>query len=209
MMERSASARSGGATRHRTRGRERSWPLCGMLLGCTSLAAVALAQPARAAAGQWQAGGRLGAAWLDTRGLGPLLEAQLRHGVSESFDVELQMTTSFHPFSTSSSLNQAGRSGDAAGWALALSPGVLYRWDTLRAVPFAGVALDAYAWSGEIEPAIKSARFGASGKLGLDYLLSRDVVLSVQATAHVLTAGGEVRLPWFQLGLGAAHAWGW
>jgi hypothetical protein len=125
----------------------------------------------------------------------------------------VHVSTSFHPFgdgsgaaSGASSSTSSTSSDDA--WALAVSPGLLYRWDVLRVVPYAGVGVGFYEWRGELEPAVKSAQFGVSGRLGVDYLLSRDVVLSVQASSHWVSEDG-IRMPWFQLGVGAGHAWGW
>jgi hypothetical protein len=179
------------------------------VLACTCLAVVASTGRAHAAAGQWQAGGRLGAAWLDGARLGPSVEGYLRHGLGDSLDFELQVLTSLHPFQPDSKSAPApGSTTSDPAWALGLSPGVLYRWDVLRAVPFAGLGLGIYEWGG-VESELNSAQFGVSGRLGLDYLLSRDVVMSVQASAHLLMAESSVRLPWFQLGVGAAHAWGW
>jgi hypothetical protein len=181
----------------------RCWPIAVGVLTCMSTAATN-ATNARAAAGQWQAGARLGAAWLDKASFGPSLEGYLRHGIAESLDLDVQVLTSLHPFAPAGARDAA--STDT--WALALSPGVLYRWDVLRAVPFVGFGVGLYEWHGELEPAVKSAQFGVSARLGLDYLSSRDVVLSVQASSHWVSSEG-LQMPWFQLGIGAAHAWGW
>jgi hypothetical protein len=92
--------------------------------------------------------------------------------------------------------------------AVVVSPGVSYRWDVFRAVPYVGMGVGFYTWK-EVKPQLKNARFGAPVHLGVDYFLSRDVVLSGQATAHVVAAESGVRVPWFQVGIGASHAWGW
>lgn len=179
------------------------------VLACTCLMLLGPARHARAAARQWQAGARLGLAWLDGPGLGPSAEAYVRHGLSDSFDLELQVLTSLHPFSPSSDpVPPVGSAPSNHGWALGLGPGLLYRWDVLRIVPFAGVGLGVYEWSG-VDAELNRAQFGGSGRLGLDYLLTRDVVLSVQTSAHLAWSDDGVTIPWFQLGLGAAHAWGW
>jgi hypothetical protein len=183
----------------------RAWPMKVLVLACVWTAATS-ATNARAAAGHWQAGARLGAAWLDAASIGPSLEGYLRRGLTESLDLDLQVLSSFHPFAAGDSAQNDDAATDA--WAFSVSPGVLYRWDVLRAVPYAGVGAGLYEWSGELEPAVKSAQFGVSARLGLDYLVSRDVVLSVQACSHWVSADG-LRMPWFQLGIGAAHAWGW
>ena len=185
----------------------RRWLMKVVVLGCMSTAATSVTT-ARAAAGQWQAGARIGAAWLDEASVGPSLEGYLRYGLTESLDVDVQVLTSFHPFAKGNGPADDGAAPAQNAWAMALSPGLLYRWDVLRVVPFAGVGVGLYEWDGELEPAVKSAQFGASLRLGLDYLLSRDVVLSVQASSHWVSADG-IRMPWFQLGIGAAHAWGW
>jgi len=184
------------------------WFLQALVLACTCLAVVAFTGRAHAAAGQWQAGGRLGAAWLDGARLGPSIEGYLRHGLADSVDFELQVLTSLHPFQPDSKSAPASSTASEPAWAFGLSPGVLYRWDVLRAVPFAGIGLGIYEWSG-VNRELNRAQFGVSGRLGLDYLLSRNVVMSVQASTHLVMAESSVRLPWFQLGVGAAHAWGW
>ena len=185
------------------------WSLRVRVLACTCLAAVLCTHRAQAAAGQWQAGGRLGAAWLDGARLGPSVEGHLRHGLGDSLDFELQVLTSLHPFQPDSkSAQPAGSTTSETAWAFGVAPGVTYRWDVLRAVPFAGAGLGIYEWGG-VEKELNRAQFGVLGRLGLDYLLSRDVVMSVQASAHLVMAESSVRLPWIQLGVGAAHAWGW
>lgn len=204
-MMRPVSGR-GGAESHVSRHR---WLVRVIVLGCTSIAAASIPRPALAAAGQWQVGGRLGAAWLAGAGFGPSLDGYLRHGVSESLDLDVQVMTSLHPFGARDADAPVGSASSGNAWALALSPGLLYRWDVLRAVPFAGIGVGVYEWQGELKPAVKPTQFGVSARLGLDYLLSRDVVLSMQATTHWVTSDGSVTMPWFQLGVGAAHAWGW
>jgi hypothetical protein len=163
---------------------------------------------ASAAEGQWQAGGRLGAAVLDGAGIGPSLEAYLRHGITESIDLDLQVLTSLHPFQSTSKSAVAVDDASRPAWALALAPGVLYRWDVLRTIPYAGVAVGIYEWGG-VDRELNRAQFGGSVRLGLDYLLTRDVFLSAQTSAHFVLADNGVRLPYFQVGVGAGHAWGW
>lgn len=178
------------------------------VLACMCLVVLVPTRHAEAAARQWQAGARLGMAWLDGPGLGFSGEAYLRHGLSDSFDLELQVLTSLHPFPPAAPMLPVGSEPSDLGWALGLGPGLLYRWDVLRVVPFAGVGIGIYEWAG-VDRDLNRAQFGGSTRIGLDYLLTRDVVLSVQTSAHVAWSDDGVRIPWFQLGLGAAHAWGW
>lgn len=161
---------------------------------------------ARAAAGQWQAGGRVGAAGLSGAGVGPSLEGYLRRGLGESLDLDLQILSSVHPFQGDSN-SERGGSGSRTPWALGIAPGLLYRWDVFQFVPYAGFGLGFYSWNNAVTESA-GGQFGASGRVGLDYLLSRSVILSVQASVHVVVSDG-LQVPWLQLGVGAAHAWGW
>jgi hypothetical protein len=148
----------------------------------------------------------VGAAWLSGAGVGPSLEGYLRRGLGESLDLDLQILTSVHPFQGDSN-SEPGESGVKTPWALGIAPGLSYRWDVFQFVPYAGFGLGFYSWNNAVTDSA-GGQFGASGRVGLDYLLSRSVILSVQASAHVVLSDG-LQVPWLQLGIGAAHAWGW
>lgn len=163
---------------------------------------------ALAAPGQWQAGARLGMAWLEGAGLGPSLDGYVRTGLSESIDLDVFILGSLHPFQPESKMLQIRQSSDAAAWQLAVAPGVTYRWDVLRAVPYVGAGVGVYTGGGSaLSHGVPD--FGASLRVGLDYLASRSVVASVQASAHAVLDEGSLSLPWFQVGVGLGHAWGW
>jgi hypothetical protein len=177
----------------------------------TTLASLGWVSPTHAAAGQWQAGGRLGAAWLSGGGLGPALDGYLRRGLTDSLELDLQVLSSIHPFQADSKSDAAASNATPrAGvpWALGIVPGLLYRWDVFRIVPYAGFGLGFYSWNRAVSNSA-GGQFGASGRVGLDYLFNRSVVLSVQASVHVVNTDSSLRVPWVQIGLGAAHAWGW
>ena len=70
------------------------------------------------------------------------------------------------------------------------SPGLVYRWDVLQWVPFAGAGVGVYTSKG-LASREDGLQFGVSGRAGLDYLLSRDVVLGVQASAHFVLTGSD------------------
>lgn len=197
----------------------------GRLLALASaLAALSTTRAATAAAGQWQAGGRLGAAWLAEASVGPSLELYVRRGLTDSLELDVQVIGSLHPFpqrpfqadsktraATSSMATDV--SSTATAWAFGVVPGLSYRWDVFRLVPTIGIGVGFFSghspsWNSAVTSSV-GGQFGASGRLGLDYLLNRSVVLSVQASAHVVNAESFVRVPWVQIGLGAAHAWGW
>jgi len=175
-----------------------------------ALAALAWVAPVQAAAGQWQVGGRLGTAWLSDAGLGPALDGYLRRGIAESLDLDLQILSSIHPFQGDSKTVDSPPNVSPAKtpWALGIVPGLLYRWDVFRVVPYAGIGLGFYSLNHAVFTSA-GGQFGASGRAGLDYLLNRSVVLSVQASVHVVSTQSSLQVPWVQVGLGAAHAWGW
>jgi hypothetical protein len=183
------------------------------MLSLATLAALACPRRAYAAAGQWQAGGRAGVAWLDGPGWGPSTEAFLRYGLGDSLELDVQVLTSIHPFqqgaklSSTMAASSAGESSELP-WIAGVTPALLYRWDVLRVIPFAGVGLGVYSsegggskWDG--------TQFGASARAGVEYLLSRDVVLSAQLGAQLALAESPLPAPWIQLGVGAAYVWGW
>jgi hypothetical protein len=172
-----------------------------------ALGALSWVRLAQAAAGQWQAGGRLGTAWLSGSGLGPALDGYLRRGISERLDLDLQILSSIHPFQADSKMN-GSTAQPKMPWAIGIVPGLIYRWDVFRVVPYAGIGLGFYSWNNAVT-SNAGGQFGASGRAGLDYLLNRTVVLSMQASVHVVNVQSSLHLPWFQVGLGAAHAWGW
>jgi Outer membrane protein beta-barrel domain len=170
-------------------------------------AALSWVTPVQAAAGQWQAGGRLGMAWLSGGGLGPALDGYLHRGITESLDLDLQVSSSVHPFQADSKMSSS-TAPTKTPWALAVVPGLLYRWDVFRVVPYVGIGLGFYSWNSAVGTHA-GGQFGASGRAGVDYLLNRSVVLSVQASVHVVDTHSSLHIPWVQVGLGAAHAWGW
>lgn len=188
-----------------------------MALACGFL--LASARTAAAAEGQWQAGARLGAAWLSEANIGPSLELYVRRGLTDSLELDVQVIGSVHPFQGDSKTRAAApamspdASSRATTWAFGVVPGLSYRWDVFRIVPIAGIGIGFFSshspsWNSAVTNGV-GGPFGASGRLGLDYLLNRSVVLSVQASAHFVPAERFLRVPWVQLGVGAAHAWGW
>jgi hypothetical protein len=179
------------------------------VLTCIMLVVLASSRRACAAEGQWQAGGRAGTAWLDGPGWGLSAETFLRRGITDAVDLDLQITSSLHPFQPDAkmALGPTGTSAEAP-WVLGITPGLLYRWDVLRVIPFAGAGIGAFVSDG-LSSRWNGAQFGVSGRAGVEYLLNRDVVLSVQASAHFALTESPVPSPWFQLTAGAGYVWGW
>lgn len=165
-----------------------------------------------AAEGQWQLGARAGVAWLGAARGGPSAEAFLRHGLTDSVELDVQVLTSLHPFQPDAKM-PASASSAGVPWVAALAPGLVYRWDVLRLIPFAGAAVGLMVGDGfEAGDAVSrwnGVQFGASVRGGLEYLMSREVILSAQASAHVALTESPLPAPWFQLGAGAGFVWGW
>jgi hypothetical protein len=179
------------------------------VLTCIMLLVLASSRRACAAEGQWQAGGRVGTAWLDGPGWGLSAETFLRRGITDAVDLDLQITSSLHPFQPDAkmALGPSGASAETP-WVLGITPGLMYRWDVLRVIPFAGAGIGAFVGDG-LSSRWNGAQFGVSGRAGIEYLLNRDVVLSVQASAHLALTESPIPSPWFQLTAGAGYVWGW
>jgi hypothetical protein len=176
-----------------------------------SVVLVMLANTRRAcaAAGQWQAGGRAGTAWLDGPRPGPSAEAFLRHGATDAVDLDLQLTTSLHPFQPDAKMALgSSRSSSELPWLLGITPGLSYRWDVLRVIPFAGAGVGAFVGNG-LSSRWNGVQFGVSARTGVEYLFNRDVVLSVQASAHFALTESPVPAPWLLFTVGAGYVWGW
>ena len=147
-------------------------------------------------------------AWLDGSDLGPSAEAFVRYGIGDAVDLDLQILTSFHPFQPDAKMaSDSGADTSALPWLAGVAPGLTYRWDVLQVVPCVGAAVALLSSHGIA--AYDGTQFGVSGRAGVDYLLSRTVVLSVQASAHFALTESPIPSPWIQLGVGAGYVWGW
>jgi hypothetical protein len=163
---------------------------------------------ADAAEGQWQAGGRGGVAWLSSARWGPSANLFLRHGLADSLDLDVDISASLHPFQPDANLAAGGGSELSTPWVIVFSPGLVYRWDVLQWVPFVGAGLGVYASDG-VADRDNGGQLGASGRAGVEYLVSRDVVLSVQASTFIVLSESPLPVPWVQLTAGAGYSWGW
>ena len=171
------------------------------------LGVLATTTNADAAAGQRQAGARAGAAWLEKARWGPAANVFLRHGLGDSLDLDVEVSASLHPFQPDAKMAAgAGGSGPSFPWFIGFCPGLTYRWDVLRVIPYAGASAGLYASDGLVARD-GGLQFGASGRAGVEYLLSRDVVLSGQVSAHFALTDSPI--PWIQVSAGAGYVWGW
>ena len=174
----------------------------------TMLSIAGAAWPAVAAEGQWQAGGRAGVAWLSSARWGPAANAFLRYGLADPLDLDVDISGSLHPFQPDAKMAAGGGSELSTPWVIVFSPGLVYRWDVLQWVPYVGAGPGVYVSDG-VAGRDAGAQFGVSGRVGLEYLLSRDVVLSMQASTFFVLSESPVPAPWVQLTAGASYAWGW
>lgn len=135
-----------------------------------ALMALAGAQPAFAARGEWRAAANAGVAAGTRLMWGPALGVQLGYGVSESLDVQLAALGSWHP---------ARANRDSTGL-VRVFPEVVYRFDVLRWVPWVGAGGGYFAafGAGDDEHGIT-----AGGSAGLDYLWSRQWAFGVMYRA--------------------------
>jgi hypothetical protein len=131
----------------------------------TAAASVSVPAPTRAFERQWHVGGGLGLA-TESGGydIGPVLGVHGAYGISDVFDVRLEL--------------QASRN-DLAGfpvWFYATRAGLAYKLDVLQWIPYAGVSGGGFfvTWSNgtTIEPCV-----GAFA--GLDYAVSEHVGVGV------------------------------
>jgi hypothetical protein len=179
------------------------------VLLCAALMVLTLSRRAAAAAGQWQAGGRVGVAWLDGPRAGPTAEAFVRRGLSDALDLDLHLLTSVHPFQPDTKMPSGSSSGSSSlPWVFGFTPGLSYRWDVLRVIPYLGAGVGVYSGH-ELSSGWNDTQFGAVARAGVEWLLNRDVVLSVQASAHVALTESPIPAPFLQLTAGAGYVWGW
>lgn len=186
------------------------------MLTCAGLVLLTCSRPAHAAAGQWQAGGRVGVAWLNgpshasvANELGPSAEAFVRRGLSDALDLDLQLLTSVHPFQPDTKMpSSPSDASSSLPWVLGFTPGLSYRWDVLRAIPYVGAGLGVYSGHG-LSSGWNGTQFGVVVRAGVEWLLNRDVVLSAQASAHLGLTEDPIPAPWVQLTAGAGYVWGW
>ncbi len=141
----------------------------------------------------------------------------MRRGLGDAIDLDVQLLTSLHPFQPDVKLlpdgsnaraDGAGGAAPDAAWVLGVAPGLSYRWDVLRVIPFAGLGVGVYASDG-LSSRWNGLQFGAVARAGVEYLLNRDVVLSVQASTHLALTESPIPSPYIQLTAGAGYAWGW
>lgn len=171
-----------------------------------TIAALAFAAPATAAAfeHQWHLG--LDAGWAALSGE-PTLHgygggAHLAYGLNDTFNAMLELSLSRHP-------SGEALVGDA-------SIGAAYVFDILEWVPYAGLMLSADdvlstndACDQPGAPVCTSTRLGLTVPLGLDYQLTRSFAVGAAVRYHMLLVGGDGTGAYLTAFARAEYVWGY
>ncbi|HVY31716.1 MAG TPA: outer membrane beta-barrel protein [Polyangiaceae bacterium] len=173
--------------------------LAALLLGGGVWLAAAVAAPrAHAFEREWHLGAAVGAAGGKSLKVAPALGAYAAYGVSDVFDVRLEMTLRGYEIA-------AGKNP----YALSTMAGLTYKLDVLRWVPWAGVYVGYLAFLGNPPPdfAFKKRDVALGVGAGLDYAFSRDFGCgaTVRVDDSLAAAGGS---SWESL-LRVEYRWGW
>lgn len=141
-----------------------------------SVAALLLPRVAHAFEGQWHLGGGLGLMTYggDTRLTMPELAVHGAYGLSNVFDLRLELGESF-PLSS-------GSSSRSLGYAEGL---FAYKLDVIEWIPWAALGVGAFAATGDLQGSRRdSLQPAASLWLGLDYAFNREWGLGAFVSMH-------------------------
>jgi hypothetical protein len=160
------------------------------------VAAASTASVTEAFEREWRVGGGAGIATLDDAGLGPSVDVHAAYGLTDMFDVNLDMLGSRHR-------------GDASTDVFSASLGAAYKIDILEWIPYVVVEAGAYHYGGDPGPNGEEGLVpGASIGLGLDYLVSRSFSLGLMLRQHTSFSDG-LSFPYLSANLRADYRWGW
>jgi len=138
-------------------------------------ALLALATPASAFERQWHIGGGVGVASFadgDTS-TGPAVGVHGAYGLSDVFDLKLDLLASTHTIENDS-LDL-----------LSATAGIAYKMDVVRWVPYFGVQFGYYRLDGSQRPGdLATHEGGMSVDLGIDYAVRRNLGVGLQLRYH-------------------------
>jgi hypothetical protein len=168
------------------------------LLGAALVLALGLSSSAAGAfERQWRLGGGLGGATLDGAGLGPAVGVHGGYGLSDMFDLQLELVGSRH------------RGQDAETDVVSASAGISYKVDVFEWIPYVLLTGGAYHYGGDVGPNGEAGlQAGASVGVGLDYMWSRAFAVGVQLRQHTSFSDG-VAFSYRTGLLRAEYRWGW
>jgi hypothetical protein len=173
--------------------------LASATLGVAVVAALcAVASPARAFERQWHVGAALGAADGSGLSLSPAVGVYGAYGLSDVFDMRLEVTARGYGLSEEGNPNQ-----------LSAMLGLVYKLDVLRWIPWGGVyagyqGFDAAPRKGL---AFKQHDAALGMGVGLDYAFSRSFGAGV--TLRSDSALSRAQATTFDTLLRAEYRWGW
>jgi hypothetical protein len=159
---------------------------------------------------EWHLGGRAGVGVLSGLGAGPAFGLHGAYGLSDMFDVTLELNESHHFGGelTAEVPGQAPRQKGAAD-VLSASAGLSYKIDVFEWIPYVTTLAGYYAYLGEPGPhGEHGSEFGASIQIGLDYLPMRELAFGADVRWHASFVDG-FSFPLFTATLGAEYRWGW
>lgn len=168
------------------------------LLGAAAFALVVFGtRGASAYEHDFHVGAKGGLAFQNDRDLGWAVGAHGAYGLSDMFDAELELFAS-----------QNVVVDDQKTTVFAATTGLAYKIDILRWIPYVGVLGGYYHWGGLPGPNGETNAVGAAAQLGLDFLMTRDVALSLDFRWH-FSFKDEFYSPMRSLMLGAEYRWGY
>jgi hypothetical protein len=159
---------------------------------------------------EWHLGGRAGVGVLSGLGAGPAVGVHGAYGLSDMFDVTLELMESHHfgGALTEPAPGKVPRQKDATD-VLSASAGLSYKVDVFEWIPYVTALAGYYAYLGEPGPhGEHGSEFGASIQLGLDYLPMRELAIGADVRWHASFVDG-FSFPLFTATLGAEYRWGW
>jgi Outer membrane protein beta-barrel domain len=178
-----------------------------LLLRLAPLVAAALvlltARPAHAFQRQWHLGGELGFATFkgSASSFNPAATVYAAYGLSDMFDVRLELTASRHEFFP----------GEHTG-VYSASAGLAYKLDVIQWVPYAALLVGYYRFGGLVPLDRNQNELGASLAGGLEYEVSRSFGVGAEIRYHAFMGDLPTSLgdtPYFTGMLGAEYTWGW
>ena len=156
----------------------RGWVL-GLLFGAGCCLAP---RHARAFEREWHVGGGLGVtAYPHYYGAGPSLGLNAGYGISDAFDLKLELLAVSHSYASSESESERGASYSAV-------TGVSYKLDILQWIPYGALLIGYQHISGPLPPTEPFRRDDAllAGVLGLDYVATRNFGLGLSVRGDFL-----------------------
>ncbi len=158
--------------------------LCRLLFALSSFAVVvSFAGGASAFEKQWRFGGGAGVIVpSEPYALGPAVGAYGAYGVSDVFDVKLEL-----------SLARATAEPDLASFMYGAYGGLAYKLDVIQWIPYIGVRAGAVGVS-DAAPPFEALSPSVGGIAGVDYALSRSLGFGLELSFDYLLAGEGNRL---------------